>query len=258
METSRADLVRAVAVTVTAVSQVASAALIPMAGTDTGTISDANLSPVTPAGYAFAIWGLIYLLSLALAVYQLLPSQRGREVHRRSGWWLVGAFSASTVWVPIFNTGAIWVAQVVIVMLLGCLAVAALLLTRHGPARDLAERGLLRLPVTVYLGWATLATVAGFGTTFRSLGMPEGGDWATAVSLLLVAVGVALSLAAVSRLTAVAGFAFTSCWALVAVAVGTYVDAVRWAALVGLVVVLAVLVVRTARHRSEADLVLLG
>lgn len=254
-----AHLIRASAVAVLAVAQVASAGLTPVlvGGMDTGAISDANNSPVTPAGYAFAIWGLIYLACLALAVYQLLPSQREREVHRRTGWWLAGAFASSALWVPVFNSNLLWLAQVLIAVLVVCLAVAAVQLTRFGAADSRAEQALLRLPVTVYLGWAVLASLAGLATTMRWFGMPAEADWVTVVSLLLVVVGSAASFLVVTRLTAVAGYAFTSCWALVAVAVGTYVPAVRWLAVAGLVVVVAGLVVRTARDRQKT-VVLLG
>ena len=253
---TRSDTLRAVAVLVTAVSQVASAALIPMSGTDTGELSDANRSPITPAGYAFAIWGLIYLVSLALAVYQLLPSQRVREVHRRTGWWLVGGFAASTVWVPIFNSGAIGVSQLVILALLGCLLAVAGELAKLSPASSTAERFLLRLPVATYLGWAILATAAGFGTTFRSLGMPEEGGWVTAVSLGLLTIAVALALLVATRITALAGFTFTAGWALVAIVVGTYVSLIAWAAVAGLLVVITGLAVRTARSDDEATILL--
>jgi translocator protein len=264
METSSTastrDLVRAVIVTAFALGQVASAGLTPvlLSAPDTGAISDANNSPVTPAGYAFSIWGLIYLASLALAVYQLLPAQRVRPVHRRTGWWLAGAFACSTVWVPIFNSNLLMLAQVVIVLLVICLGAAAIELTRLGAAAGTGERLLLRLPVTLYLGWATLACLASFATTGRWLGMPAEAGWVTVVSMLLVAIGTVVSLAVVTRLTAVAGYAFTSCWALVAVAVGTYVPAVRWIAIAGLLVVLAGLVLRTVRDRQASSIALLG
>ena len=92
------DRLRSTTVAVFAVAQVLSAPLTSLGlgpSSDQGPISDANLSPVTPAGYAFAIWGLIYLASLALAAYQVLPSQQARRVHRITGWWLAGAFAAS-------------------------------------------------------------------------------------------------------------------------------------------------------------------
>lgn len=249
--TSR-DRVRSVAVAVTAVTQVISGPISLRAlgpTSDQATISDANLSPVTPAGYAFAIWGLIYLAALVLAVYQLRLSQIGREVHRRTGWWLAAAFTASTIWIPIFGTRTIWLSQVVIVVLVICLATAAARFSRLGPAETTAERLAFRLPVTIYLGWATLATAAGFGLTFRSLGMPERAGWVTGVSLALVLAATAVSIIAVSRLDAVAGFAFTACWALVAIAVATYVDPVRIVAVIAIVVVLGFLVARTVRSR---------
>lgn len=246
------DRLRSIAVAVTAVSQVASAPLTSVLlgpSSDQSAISDANLSPVTPAGYAFAIWGLIYLASLVMALYQLLPGQRDRLVHRRTGWWLAGAFLASTIWVPIFGGRTIWLSQVVILLLVGCLAVATVTLSRLGPAETTGERLALRLPVTLYLGWATLASFAGFGVTMRSLGMPERAAWVTTLSVALVLVAGAVSTGVVLRETAAAGFAFASCWALAGVAVGTYEAPVRTVSVATLVVVLTVLVLRAARSR---------
>lgn len=250
MDTS--DRRRSIAVAVTAVAQVAVGSLSQVVldpGSTTGAISDDNKSPVTPAGYAFAIWGVIYLASLALAVYQLRADQVGRPVHRRTGWWLVGAFAASTVWVPVFATRAIWLSQLVILALVVCLAMAARRFSALGPAETTTERLALRLPVTLYLGWAALASVAGFGTTFRSLGMPERAGWVTGVSLLLVLLAAAFSVVAVGRFSAVVGYAFTACWALVAVAVATDVGLVRAAAVLALLAILTVLVLRTSKSR---------
>lgn len=260
MQSVWSDRLRAAAVVVTALAQVLSA---PVTGLvlggfgNTGAISDANVSPVTPAGYAFGIWGLIYFASLALALYQALPSQLSRDVHRRSGWWIAAGFSCSAIWVPIFGSRTIWLSQVVIVALVGCLAMATIRLTRLGEADSAAERGLLRLPVTLYLGWATLATFAGFGTTLRSLGMPRQADWVTVLSVGLLLVAAAVCAAVILRETAVAGFAFTACWALLAVAVATYEAPVRVVALLALAAVLVTLVVQVVRSRRRTA-VLLG
>jgi hypothetical protein len=254
------DRVRSVTVAVFAVAQVLSAPVTSLAlgpSSDQGPISDANLSPVTPAGYAFAVWGLIYLASLALAIYQLLPDQRARPVHRSTGWWLAGAFAASTVWVPIFGTRTIWLSQLVIIMLVVCLAFATHRFTRLGPAATAAERYLFRMPITIYLGWATMACFAGFGTTFRSFGMPAEARWVNEISFVLVLSATIMSLFVVGRLAAVLGFVLTGCWALVAVAVATYVDSVRLAAVLAITVVVAVVIGRTLRS-PDRDFVLFG
>lgn len=253
------DRVRAVSVAVLAVTQVLSApvtSLLMGPSADQGAISDANLSPVTPAGYAFSIWGLIYLGSLVLAVYQLLPGQQTRVVHRRTGWWLAGAFAASTLWVPVFGSREIWLSQLVIVLLVVCLIFATIRFSRTGPAENPAEQLAFRLPITLYLGWATLACFAGFGTTFRSLGMPQAAGWASDLGVALVLSATIASLFVIGRLYAVAGFVFAACWALVAVAVGTYADAVRLATVIALVVLLAVLLGRTIRSDTRRTILL--
>lgn len=254
------DRVRSIAVAVTAVTQVLSfpvTSLLLGSSADTGAISNANASPVTPAGYAFTIWGLIYLGSLALATYQLLPAQLHRDVHRRTGWWLAAAFACSTAWVPIFGSRAISPSQVVILVLVGCLAKATGLLTRSGAAATNAERWLLRLPTTLYLGWATLAAFAGFGTTLRSLGMPARAGWVTWLSVALLLVAAAVATAVVSRETAMGGFAVASCWALLAVAAATYEEPVRVVAWLGLATVALALLLHAVRSRRVL-VVLLG
>src|SRR5829696_4204210 len=47
-------------------------------GSDTAAISAKYPTLVTPAGYAFSIWGLIYVGLLAFSVYQLLPANLAR------------------------------------------------------------------------------------------------------------------------------------------------------------------------------------
>jgi hypothetical protein len=250
----RAAFVVGLAVAQVLSSPVTSALLGPSA--DQGAISDANLSPVTPAGWAFVIWGLIYAASLVLAVYQLLPNQLGRRVHRRTGWWLAGAFAASTVWVPVFGAQVIWLSQLVIVLLVLCLIFATIGFSRSGPAESAAEQFAFRLPITLYLGWATVACCAGFGTTFRSLGMPQEAGWASDLGVALVLSATIASLFVIGRLFAVTGFVLAACWALLAVAAATYSAEVRLATVLALIVLLAVLFGRTIRSDARRTILL--
>ncbi|MBA8793292.1 hypothetical protein FHX74_000886 [Friedmanniella endophytica] len=252
------DRTRSVVVLALAVLQIVSSPLTTLLGIgpDTGAVSDANRSLITPAGYAFSIWGLIYLASLAYATNQLRPSERTRPVQRRTGWWMALAFASSTVWVPIFATRTIWLSQIVILVLVVALITAAVRAARTGPAQRTTERALVRLPITLYLGWAVLAATAGFGVTFRSLGMPPAAAWVTVVSVLLLAAATLCCLWVVGRATALAAFAFTALWALVAVVVATPSDVVRVAAVLAAVVVAAALIVRTGRSDRKPTILL--
>jgi len=49
-----------------------------LGGKLTAEISDANPTLITPAGYVFSIWGVIYILLGIFVIFQALPSQKGK------------------------------------------------------------------------------------------------------------------------------------------------------------------------------------
>ncbi|GAB3890770.1 hypothetical protein GCM10029964_062840 [Kibdelosporangium lantanae] len=187
---------------------------------------------------------MIYAGFAALAVWQALPGQRTRRVHRDTGWWLAGAAVLNALWIVLFTQRLVIAAEVVIVGLLVSLAVVAVRL--RVPAEGWADRVLLRLPVAIYLGWVTVATVAGAATTTTAFNAAPTPAVAVAV-LLLTGVAVALAL---SRLSSVVALAAAVCWPLVWIAVGTSVGSVRAVALVAAVIVVAAVVVRLVRSSS--------
>ena len=87
--------------------------------------------------------------------------------------------------------------------------------------------------------------------------MPAEARWTNEISVVLVLSATIMSLFVVGRLAAVLGFVLTGCWALVAVAIGTYVDSVRLAAILAITVVVAVVIGRTLRS-PDRDVVLFG
>jgi benzodiazapine receptor len=56
-----------------------------LGGKNTATISDSNPTLITPAGYVFSIWGVIYILLGAFVLYQALPRNEGKEFRSRIG-----------------------------------------------------------------------------------------------------------------------------------------------------------------------------
>jgi len=59
---------------------------LPLNGHLTAEISDLFKVYFVPAGYVFAIWGLIYVGLIAFAVYQAMPSHRENPRLRRIGY----------------------------------------------------------------------------------------------------------------------------------------------------------------------------
>jgi benzodiazapine receptor len=52
-------------------------------GKTTADISKLHPTLVTPAGYVFAIWGVIYVLLGVFVVYQALPSEKWKEYQKK-------------------------------------------------------------------------------------------------------------------------------------------------------------------------------
>ena len=55
----------------------------------TADISNAHPTLITPAGYVFSIWSVIYILLGVFVVFQALPSQKGKGYQERIGWLFV-------------------------------------------------------------------------------------------------------------------------------------------------------------------------
>lgn len=215
------DRFRQVANVVFAVGQVVAVPLLQVSGRgDIGAVSNRYPTYVVPAGYAFAIWSLIFALSLAYAVYQALPAQRTRPLLRRVGWFTAAAFLGATLWQIVFPMGLFGLSVAVIFAMLASLAVVAGRTVPFLGQLSRAELWLVRVTFSIYLGWITVASVANTAQALSASGWeasdPGAAGWGVAMLLAAGAIGAAVSVATVANLP----YALTVVWALVAVFVG--------------------------------------
>jgi translocator protein len=243
---ARLDLARSAAVVVMAVVQVVSAAL---SGSRQGAVAQQYDTPLLAAGWAFSIWGLIYLGFLAYAVYQVLPAQRGREIHRRTGWWAALTGVCNATWIVAFGADWILVAEILIVVLMVALAVIFGRLSRE-PAADVYERVLMRGPLALYAGWTSLALVLGTAATGVWAGLP--GDNALAVIAAVVVLVAAIGIVSwvVFNGTAVVPYAAATVWALAGIALN---DPPAPVVITGAIAIVVILVATLRRVGSAAS-----
>lgn len=252
---ARLDLVRGTSVAVLAVVQILVSAWggSGATGESIGVVANAYRTPLLAAGWAFVIWGPIYAGFLAYAVYQLLPAQRVREIHRRTGWWAAASALLNPLWILAFSARAILAAEVLIVALLVVLATVFGRLSRER-ADGRLERIVFRGPIALYTGWVSLATVIGTAATGVWVGLPGTGALAAvAAVVVLLAAGVIVASVIFSG-TAVVPFGMAAVWALIGVALNDPPAAVVVAGAVAIVVVLASMLrrVTTAGSRVRA------
>ena len=193
-------------------------------GVQTGAVSDGAPTPITPAGWAFAVWSVIFVGVAAFAVWQALPAQRGPRYDRPAVPFAL-ANVLNGLWQVPWLTERFGVASVVIAGILGSLVWLYVVLDRM--ALRGAERWALGVPTSLWLAWIAVAAPLNWTVWLRSLGWaPESVVWPVAVVLVVGAVGAWL-LARTGDL-AVAAVLW---WAFAAIALNGTAGPALWAAL---------------------------
>ena len=100
-----------------------------LGGVNTAEISDSNPTLITPAGYTFAIWGIIYILLGFFVVFQALPRQRGKKWNKQIGWLFVLSSIINIAWLFLWQYELLSLSLILMFMLLATLI---LIYTRIG------------------------------------------------------------------------------------------------------------------------------
>ncbi len=186
------------------------ATALPIAGRTPGDVSDMFPTLFTPAGFTFAIWGVIYLLLLGFVIYSARFFGKPSPIFlRKTGWLFVLSCAANIAWLLAFHHLQIGLSMLLMLTLLGSLLAIYLRLETEGTA----QRWLVRLPFSVYLAWVAVATIANSSILLTHLGWggePGGAQFWTVV-VLAAAAGIGLW-AVISRRDF--GFGLVIAWAL--------------------------------------------
>lgn len=167
---------------------------LPINGQTTGEISDRFRVFVIPAGYVFAIWGVIYVGLAAFTVYQAL---RGSDpVVRRVGWLPALSGVLNTAWLLLFQYEAFALTvPVMAALLVTLIAIHRRLWDVRGQLTT-ASRWMVRVPFSIYLGWITVATIANVAQALSSLGVGGFGkplETTIAAGVLLLGAAIAIT-----------------------------------------------------------------
>jgi hypothetical protein len=215
---------------------------LPLNGLNTGEIADFFDIYFQPAGYVFSIWGLIYLGLIAYAIFQALPAQRHNPRLRRIAPWYLLSSAANAAWIFLWHYNYFPLTLLVMLVLLGSLIALYLSLRAGGPAVSAAEKWMVWLPFSIYLGWVSVATIANASAVFDYWGW-QGQPLSPEVwTAIMLAAGALIGLLMVLREHEIA-FPLVLVWAFSGIAVAfpetPLVTTASWAA-AGLALALAV------------------
>lgn len=202
----------------------------------------------TPSGYAFSIWGLIYLLLAAFVIYQARGISGKREVPavvEKIGWLFVLSCVANSVWVLAWLYDFTGLSVLIMIALITSLW---LIIVRTRMEMDLISIKKIALtwwPFAVYFGWITVALIANIAAWFTKIGWDRFGlspvTWAVIMICVAGVVHLVLTWKRNLRESSMVGV-----WALVAIAVANWDSAP--AVVNAAIIVSSVILISSAIH----------
>jgi hypothetical protein len=169
--------------------------IFPLNGTNVGQLSNTLLAPVqiTPANYAFAIWGVVYLGLIAYGMYQFQSTERHNPRLERGGYLLTIACAFQCAWIYLFLARLFPLSIVAMLGILLSLIALYQCLGIGGQNISRSEKWFLHIPISIYLGWITAATIVNVASTLYVSEWDGWGIAPTAWTVLMMGISAAIA-----------------------------------------------------------------
>ncbi|RZK48761.1 MAG: tryptophan-rich sensory protein [Pedobacter sp.] len=190
-------------------------------GNTMSTISDRYENYFTPAGYAFSIWGLIYLTLAGFVIYGIRNAFNDKfkadDTLINVGWWFLISCIANSLWVVTWLYDYLAISVVLMIIILICLL--KIIVNTKSKLNILAVPNYLfnYLPFSLYAGWISVALIANMAAFLTSLGWNGFGinpiNWTI---VMIVVAGIVNVFMVLSR--NLRAYGLVGIWALFAIA----------------------------------------
>ncbi|SDW99015.1 hypothetical protein [Aequorivita viscosa] len=219
-----------------------------MNNTTVGEISKASTNLFTPAGYAFSIWGFIYLLLFGFIIYQsrsLFKKVRDDDFILKTGWWFALSCFANIMWLTFWLYGYMEYSVLAIFVLLFSLLKIVMNNRMELWDAPISVIAFLWWPFVFYSGWVTVASIANVAAYLTSIEWNAWGYSEVFWTITMIVIAGIINLTVTWKRN-MREFALVGVWALSAIAVANseVSQTVAYAA----IAVAAVLLVSSSYH----------
>lgn len=231
---------------------------IPLGGRTPGQLSDQYPNLFVPAGLTFSIWGLIYVLLAIFVVYCFIFSARKSAQDdsfvERVGLLFLVTCLANLGWIFAWQYQVLPLSLVLMIILLCALILIYLRLNVGISSASSAEKYLVHLPMSIYLGWISIATIANVTAILVAYRWPGFGMSGQFWAVVMIVAGIALAGLMLFRRNDIF-YALVVGWALVGILLKRIADmatpagAVMLTTIVGISLICLGVLVQIARRR---------
>ncbi|RIL23411.1 tryptophan-rich sensory protein [Staphylococcus gallinarum] len=162
-----------------------------LSGGNIGSVTEDNQAIIQPAGFAFSIWGLIYVLILAWIIKLFVSNSHKSIIVNELKYLPIINFLLNGLWVVVYTQKWIFASVLVIIALLYTISKIYTTLNKY--------KGFNRLPFSIYFGWVTVATIVNIFTLVLNnnietiLGLNEL-TWTIIILIIATLIGVFISI----------------------------------------------------------------
>lgn len=142
-------------------------------GNTMGSVSARYENLFTPSGYAFSIWGLIYIALLGFVIYQawsIFKSVKDDDFVLKVGWWFIISCLANSVWILAWLYEYIGLSVALMMVLL--FSLIKIIVNTRMELEEVPVKRLILLwwPFSIYSGWISVALIANIAAWLTKIG----------------------------------------------------------------------------------------
>ena len=138
--------------------------ILPINDKYTGDLSNNIPNLFVPVGLTFAVWGIIYILIILFMFYQIneviIKKEKNVEYIKKIGFYFMLASLANIIWIFMWHYEQVTLSVVPMLVLFISLLMIYQRLEIGKTKISLKEKMFIHIPISVYIGWITVATIA--------------------------------------------------------------------------------------------------
>jgi hypothetical protein len=224
-------------------------------GNTVSSLSAAYINLFTPAGYAFSIWGIIFLSLFAQAIFFIIRAfnaEKDSDFLSQIGPYLILANIGNGLWLYM------WLMEYTglsVIAMFGILTSLVITILNTNMERWNAPRPIIFWvwwPIAIYSGWIAVATIANISAYLAKIGWTGGiSELTWVIVMIIVAVLLNLFMIITRNLRE---FACVGVWALVAISVRHWesIPTIQWTALIGAILLFVAISIHGYQNRKTA------
>jgi len=172
--------------------------VLPIGGKNTGELSDNIPNLFVPAGITFAIWGVIYVLLILFAIYQARDLFKSEKIEMpyisQISFFFILASLANIIWIFLWHYEQVVFSLFAIILLFISLLMVYLRLDIGKTPISVKDKFLIHVPMSVYIGWITVATIANVTAVLVTIGWDGFGISEQIWTILVIVVAAVITI----------------------------------------------------------------